>query len=126
MAVESNTSNFSSNFTQLPAPNYTVENDLPLPLFEPEVMPLTAAQLCGKANSCDRCTALAECGWCGLEGKCVEGSKLGPHTEQCLAYDFMHCPNIPCEQRSSCSDCLVDRGCGWCDATQKCAEGDDM
>jgi len=90
----------------------------------PTVQPLLAGSLCATASSCSRCTALPECGWCGLEQKCVDGTKLGPKMQQCLAYDFMHCANIACDARNTCTDCLADHGCGWCASKARCAKGD--
>lgn len=94
----------------------------PTPL--PTVQPLLAGSICATATSCSRCTALTECGWCALEQKCVDGTKLGPKTQQCLAYDFMTCTNIACEARNTCSDCLADHSCGWCAGKARCAKGD--
>jgi len=77
-----------------------------------------------QGKDCSSCTALAQCGWCALDKKCVDGTKLGPHKEQCLAYDFNFCVNMPCQARNTCTDCTTDRGCGWCAATNKCSGGD--
>lgn len=90
----------------------------------PTNQPLLAGSLCATVSSCSHCTALPECGWCALEMKCVDGTKLGPRTEQCLAYDFMHCSNIACDARTTCTDCLADHGCGWCASKAKCVGGD--
>lgn len=111
------------------APAWVPVQPAPLPMSPVTLMPvpslpLLAGSLCATASSCSRCTALKECGWCAMEQKCVEGTKLGPRTEQCLAYDYMHCTNIQCEARNTCADCLSDRECGWCASKARCALGD--
>jgi len=91
-------------------------------LFAPAPAP-AARSRCEVAKTCATCTALPECGWCGLEMACVEGDKLGPKSTQCSLFSFSHCSNIPCSARATCADCVADPDCGWCAGRASCADG---
>mmetsp|Transcript_139254 Transcript_139254/g.242367 ORF Transcript_139254/g.242367 Transcript_139254/m.242367 type:complete len:472 (+) Transcript_139254:86-1501(+) len=98
----------------------------PPPVPAVAVLPLAASSVCAAQSTCSSCTALSECGWCALEQKCVDGTKLGPQNVQCMVYDFSSCPNIPCDARSTCSDCLMDTRCGWCASSATCIKGNSL
>lgn len=85
---------------------------------------VVVSPICATALSCAQCTALPECGWCAVEGRCVGGNKLAPHNIQCGGYQFNHCSIGACHARNTCDSCLENAQCGWCGVTSTCVRGD--
>eukprot|EP00753_Platysulcus_tardus_P005238 PLAT13026.1.p1 GENE.PLAT13026.1~~PLAT13026.1.p1 ORF type:complete len:273 (+),score=140.24 PLAT13026.1:93-911(+) len=78
--------------------------------------------LCGHAT-CGECVQDSSCGWCIVDGICVEGDSLGPFSPKCTIWTFDQCTEHPCTARRDCADCTSQPGCGWCDASSSCVQG---
>lgn len=126
MAVMVGTTLSPTTVPPAPASTLTPETSapttpLPPATAAPTIVPLSS--VCASALSCGQCTAMPECGWCSLEGRCVEGNKLSPTHELCGGYEFSGCSAHACGTRLSCNECLQEPQCGWCGSTATCEKG---
>eukprot|EP01017_Pseudomicrothorax_dubius_P031270 TRINITY_DN3976_c0_g1_i6.p1 TRINITY_DN3976_c0_g1~~TRINITY_DN3976_c0_g1_i6.p1 ORF type:complete len:688 (-),score=238.56 TRINITY_DN3976_c0_g1_i6:543-2606(-) len=85
--------------------------------------------VCEYYVDCGGCVTNPQCGWCSLQGKCVEGDNIGPLYEICAFYDYKICSGNNCFRYKDCHSCLGDPFCGWCDdaerGTKQCLERDE-
>merc|ERR1719387_2284471 len=78
---------------------------------------------CWVKDSCSKCVADVNCGWCSVTKTCMEGVIMGPLSSNCSAWDYAFCSGEPCATYRTCSTCMSDPFCGWCPSTQLCSEG---
>lgn len=46
---------------------------------------------CWIKDSCSKCVADVNCGWCAVTKTCMEGVIMGPLSSNCSAWDYAFC-----------------------------------
>lgn len=82
--------------------------------------------VCSVHETCEDCTADADCGWCEATRSCHTGGAAGPDTGGCedaWIFEPGSCGIDPCSDAGDCRAC-TDRGtCGWCADSDECLTG---
>merc|ERR1719387_1997897 len=63
---------------------------------------------CWVKDSCSKCVADVNCGWCSVTKTCMEGVIMGPLSSNCSAWDYAFCSGEPCATYRTCSTCMTD------------------
>lgn len=96
-------------------------------------VPSSLANHCAAGYSCETCSPLMGCAWCGASGECTpvpSNSCNGPESRACRggwACNPSECPSArqvidACARNTNCRSCAIGEACAWCAGSNSCRE----